>query len=247
MSRFGSRRVLFAALIATVVAGVTVAYPVISHQKNAASADKSRETAQFGPDGPAILPSKRPTAKPTAQPSKVPGTVSSKPPTAAPSKKPVPSSKPTGAPTTTEPTATTPPTKTEPSIDETAAGPAHAGSCSGVAIKPGQNAQAVVNSQPAGSTLCFASGLHRISQTIRPKANMTIASSARAVLTGSVPLTSWAKSGTRWVSRGALPAAYGKSGQCEDNKANICHLREQVYLDGTHLTRVASLVLGHRR
>jgi parallel beta-helix repeat protein len=70
---------------------------------------------------------------------------------------------------------------------------------------------------------------------------MTIASSARAVLTGSVPLASWSKSGTRWVSRGALPSAYGMSGQCEDNKANICSLREQVFVDGTHLTRVPSL------
>jgi parallel beta-helix repeat protein len=30
------------------------------------------------------------------------------------------------------------------------------------------------------------------------------------------------------------------SGQCEDNKANVCSLREQVFVDGTHLTRVAS-------
>lgn len=238
MSSIGSRRVLFAALIATALAVVT-AFPVISHYKNAASAEKSRETAQSGPSGRAVLPSKRPVAKPTTQP---PGTVSTKPPTVGPSKKPAATTeKPTSTATKSEPTATTPPVKTEPTIGETDAGPAVAGPCSGVVIKPGQNAQAVVNSQPAGSTVCFASGVHRISQTIRPKANMTIASSARAVLTGSVPLTSWAKSGTRWVTRGALPSAYGMSGQCEDNKANICHLREQVFLDGSHLTRVASL------
>ncbi|GAA3589257.1 hypothetical protein GCM10022235_70520 [Kribbella ginsengisoli] len=229
---------MFVALIAVALAVVTVAYPVISHHKNAASAEKSRETAQNGPSGSAVLPSKHPTA----QPSKAPGTVSSKPPTVAPPKKVVPSNKlpATTKPTTAEPTGT-PPSRTEPAIGETDAGPAVAGPCSGVLIKPGQNAQAVVNSQPAGSTVCFASGLHRISQTIRPKANMTIASSARAVLTGSVPLTGWAKSGTRWVNHGALPSAYGKAGQCEDNKANICSLREQVFLGGTHLTRVASL------
>ncbi|MEV6412454.1 right-handed parallel beta-helix repeat-containing protein [Kribbella sp. NPDC051718] len=220
------------------MAVVTVAYPVISHHKNAASAEKSRETAQNGPSGSAVLPSKHPTA----QPSKAPGTVSSKPPTVAPPKKVAPSNKkPATSKPTAEPSTETPPSKTEPAIGETDAGPAVAGPCSGVLIKPGQNAQAVVNSQPAGSTVCFASGLHRISQTIRPKANMTIASSARAVLTGSVPLTSWAKSGTRWVNHGALPSAYGKAGQCEDNKANICSLREQVFLGGTHLTRVASL------
>jgi parallel beta-helix repeat protein len=110
-----------------------------------------------------------------------------------------------------------------------------------VVIKPGQNAQSIVNAKPSGTTFCFAAGVHRISQTIRPKANTTLASAAHAVLTGSVPLTGWVKSGAAWVARGALPAAYGMSGQCEDNKANICHLREQVFVDGTHLTRVASL------
>jgi parallel beta-helix repeat protein len=207
---------------------------VISHYQNAASAEKSRDTAQ---NGPAVLPSKHPTAKPT----QAPGTVSSKPATVAPSKKPAPSDKPTSKATKTEPTVTTPPTTAEPVIGATDAGPAVAGPCNGVVIKPSQNAQAVINSLPAGSTVCFAAGVHRISQTIRPKANMTIASSSRAVLTGSVSLTGWAKSGARWVARGALPSAYGMSGQCEDNKANICHLREQLFVDGTHLTRVASL------
>ncbi|TCC66560.1 right-handed parallel beta-helix repeat-containing protein [Kribbella pittospori] len=69
---------------------------------------------------------------------------------------------------------------------------------------------------------------------------MTLASAARAVLTGSVPLTGWTKSGSAWVVRGALPAAYGASGQCEDNVSNICHLREQLFLDGAHLTRVGN-------
>jgi parallel beta-helix repeat protein len=123
---------------------------------------------------------------------------------------------------------------------EDSAGPAFAGPCSGVTIKPGDDAQSVVNAHPAGTTFCFASGLHRIGQTIRPKANQTIASDDRAVLTGSVPLTNWARSGAVWVTRGALPPAYGKAGQCEDNTANICSLREQLFLDGKHLTRVAS-------
>jgi hypothetical protein len=72
------------------LAAVTVAYPVFSHYKNAASAEKSRETAQNGPSGSAVLPSKHPTAKPT----QAPGTVSSNAPTVAPSKKFVPSMKP---------------------------------------------------------------------------------------------------------------------------------------------------------
>jgi parallel beta-helix repeat protein len=42
------------------------------------------------------------------------------------------------------------------------------------------------------------------------------------------------------VTTGVLPPAYALTGQCEDNKANICYLREQVFLDDLHLTRVAS-------
>jgi len=129
---------------------------------------------------------------------------------------------------------------TVPTVESDEAGPAVAGPCTGVVIKPGQDAQSIVNSKPAGTTFCFAAGLHRITDTIRPKANQVLASAQRAVLTGSIPLTGWTQSGSAWVVRGALPAAYGKSGECEDNTANICYLREQVFLDDAHLTRVAS-------
>jgi parallel beta-helix repeat protein len=224
------RKLWFAALIAVALATVTVAYPVISHQRNAASADKSRSTDQKASAGSGILPSVL-----LPKPTQPPATVSSKPPTVAPPKKPT-SSTPTA---TAKPEPTTTTGSTEPVAGAGTAGPAVAGPCTGTLIKPSQNAQAVINSHPAGSKFCFAAGLHRISETIRPKANMTLASDDRAVLTGSVPLTTWSKSGTHWVTSGALPAAYGKSGQCEDNSANICSLREQVFVDGTHLTRVA--------
>ncbi|GAA1511912.1 hypothetical protein GCM10009741_06670 [Kribbella lupini] len=164
--------------------------------------------------------------------------MTSKPPTVAPTTTPSKPADPTSKPTSPEPPE---PTKTVVVPGNSTAGPAYAGPCTGVAIKPGQNAQSVVNAHPAGTTFCFTAGLHRITSTIRPKADQTIASDDRAVLTGSVPLTSWARSGATWVTRGALPAAYGKAGQCEDNTANICSLREQVYLGGAHLTRVASL------
>ncbi|WP_370451414.1 right-handed parallel beta-helix repeat-containing protein [Kribbella sp. VKM Ac-2500] len=212
------------------VVGVTAAYPVISHLKNAASAGKSRDLEQKSAASSGI-PLTKPTTKPQAA-------VSSKPPSAGPTKKPVPS---TTAKAPKPKQTATPAGPAQPVVGESNAGPAVAGSCSGVVIRPGQDAQSVINARPAGSTFCFAAGLHRISQTIRPKADMTIASASRAVLSGSVPLTRWSKTGTRWVTRGALPAAYGKSGQCEDDRANICSLREQVFVDGTHLTRVASL------
>ncbi|GAB2659390.1 right-handed parallel beta-helix repeat-containing protein [Kribbella swartbergensis] len=224
------RKLWFAALVAAALAAVAVALPVIANQKNATDAAKSRDLGDAASSG--VLPSHRASKTPTATipPAATATTVPSKKPASPPRTKP----KPTTAPPATSTTKGT-------AVDEGDAGPAVAGPCSGVVIKPGQNAQAIVESKPAGTTFCFAAGLHHISETIRPKANTTLASAERAVLTGSVPLTGWTRSGSTWVVRGALPPAYGMSGQCEDNKANICHLREQVFIDGKHLTRVAAL------
>ncbi|MET7281219.1 right-handed parallel beta-helix repeat-containing protein [Kribbella sp. NPDC005582] len=220
----------FAAFIAAAVAVVTVALPVIAHENNATSAVKSRTNSDRSFAG-----EKLPThhaSKPAGNHRTPKGTTEAKP-----SKKPVPSPSVT-KPTVPVPTVTPP---TVPVVDQGSAGPSLAGPCHGVSITPDDDAAKIVSAAAAGTTFCFAAGVHRIGTTIRPKADQVLASADGAVLTGSVPLTGWTKDGDRWVVRGALPSAYGKSGQCEDNKANICHLREQVFVDGTHLTRVASL------
>ena len=225
------RKLWFAALIAAALAVVAVALPVIANENNATTAAKSRSADSAASR---VLPSHRVP--------KTPGAAASKPPkatrTAGPSTKPSTTRTKAKKPGTT--TTPTPPVPTVPTVDSDEAGPAVAGPCNGVVIKPSDDAQSIINAKPAGTTFCFAAGVHRIAQTLRPKADQVLASADRAVLSGSVPLTGWAKSGANWVVRGALPAAYGMSGQCEDNKANVCYLREQVFVDGTHLTRVAS-------
>ncbi|MFD7158596.1 right-handed parallel beta-helix repeat-containing protein [Kribbella sp. NPDC059898] len=123
-------------------------------------------------------------------------------------------------------------------------GPALAPACDGIPIGTTDDAAAIVDEAPAGTTFCFSAGLHRIRDTIHPKAGQVLASDDGAVLTGSVRLNRWAPTATAshaaWVTTGVLPPAYAQTGQCEDDKANICYLREQVFRDGRHLTRVAS-------
>ncbi|NUR99609.1 MAG: right-handed parallel beta-helix repeat-containing protein, partial [Kribbellaceae bacterium] len=210
-----------------------------------ANENKATTTAKFQESEQAagrVLPSHRPgkagsTPAPRGTgPTATPG----RPATGSSAAKPHPTGRPTPTSTTTPAKPVGPEVPKPPAVSSAEAGPAVAGPCSGVVIKPGQDAASIVSSEPAGTTFCFAAGVHRITSTIRPKANQVLASAKRAVLTGSVPLSGWARSGSAWVTRGALPAAYGKSGECEDNKANICYLREQLFLDGTHLTRVAS-------
>ncbi|GAA1511907.1 right-handed parallel beta-helix repeat-containing protein [Kribbella lupini] len=152
-------------------------------------------------------------------------------------------------PTITLPTITPPvitpharrPSPPPPVPDATfAVGPSQAPACTGVVVTPEQNAADVVDATPAGSTLCFAAGLHRIDRMLQPKAKQTLGSDQGAVLTGSVPLTGWTASGGDWTVKGVLPKPYAQIGQCEDNVANICHLREQVFVNGKHLKRVAT-------
>ena len=67
---------------------------------------------------------------------------------------------------------------------------------------------------PAGTTFCFTAGLHRIGDTIRPRANQVLAGDQGAVLTGSVKLNKWAASNGDWATTGVLPPAYAQTGQC---------------------------------
>jgi parallel beta-helix repeat protein len=228
----------FVALIAAALAVVTIAVPVIANENKATTTAARFQESERAASR--VLPSQRPGKSATTAPK--PGATRPKSTaTSKPSTTPRTTAHPTRKPTAPTTTPAEPELPKPPVIVSDKAGPAVAGSCSGVVIEPGQNAQSIVSSKPAGTTFCFAAGVHRISSTIRPKANQVLASAQRAVLTGSVPLTGWVRSGSAWVVRGALPAAYGKSGECEDNKANICYLREQLFLDGTHLTRVASI------
>jgi hypothetical protein len=122
-------------------------------------------------------------------------------------------------------------------------GPRGAPACAGVPIGPAQEPQSVVERYPAGTAFCFSAGIHRITRTIKPGAGSTLGSSKGAVLTGSRRLSTWAANNGDWVAKGALPASYALKGQCEDNVANICALREQIFQDGVHVRRVATRAL----
>jgi parallel beta-helix repeat protein len=101
----------------------------------------------------------------------------------------------------------------------------------------------VVERYPAGTAFCFSAGVHRITRTVKPGAGSTLGSSTGAVLTGSKRLSSWVTNNGDWIARGALPASYALTGQCEDNVAKICGLREQIFQDGAHVRRVATRAL----
>jgi len=144
-----------------------------------------------------------------------------------------------GQATTTVTVPTGPPAAAAAALGPT--GPSTAKACSGVAIAVGADPQQVIGEHPAGTTYCFAKGVHRIAKPIEPRDGDTFGGGPGVVLTGSRALTGWARDGDHWVVRGVLPAAYPLKGQCEDNRSNPCQRGEQVFVDGKHLDRVMSL------
>ena len=141
-----------------------------------------------------------------------------------------------GPATTTVTVPTGPPPAAAAALGPT--GPGTAKPCQGTAIPVGKDPQSVIDAAPESTVFCFAKGVHRISRTIKPRTGDTLGGGAGVVLTGSVRLTGWKRSGNAWVVRGALPAAYPLKGQCEDNQAKPCQRGEQVFVDRKHLTRV---------
>jgi hypothetical protein len=120
-------------------------------------------------------------------------------------------------------------------------GPSTAKPCSGTAIPVGSDPQPIIDAAPAGTTFCFTKGVHRITHAIQPRKGDTLGGVPGAVLSGAVRLTGWQRTGSAWSVQGVLPAAYPLKGQCEDNKTKPCQRGEQIFVDGTHLTRVMSL------
>jgi hypothetical protein len=149
-----------------------------------------------------------------------------------------PKSAPPGA-TTTVTVSTAPPTAAAAVLGPT--GPSTAKPCNGTNIPVGTDPQPIIDAAPAGTTFCFAKGVHRLTRPIQPRTNDTLAGNAGAVLSGSVRLTGWKRSAKAWVVHHVLPTAYPLKGQCEDDKTKPCQLGEQLFVDGKHLTRVMSL------
>lgn len=113
--------------------------------------------------------------------------------------------------------------------------------CVGTEVTPSSDVVSAVNNAPNGATICFGAGVYRLVSPVKPKTNQVLWGAPGAVLDGSVLLSGWTRSGTTWYASGYLPAAYTGVGQCEDNVNNPCLFNEQVFRNGSHLTRVTSL------
>jgi hypothetical protein len=111
--------------------------------------------------------------------------------------------------------------------------------CAGVALRPGDDLQRIIDANPPGTTYCFSPGTYRIEQPLRPKDGDALIGHRGAVVSGSKVLTGWYKSGRGWTTTGFLPAVPGDHGECVD-EVPTCAYAEDVFVDKRRLTRVSS-------
>jgi hypothetical protein len=104
--------------------------------------------------------------------------------------------------------------------------------------------QQVINGQPAGATICFESGLYRLSAALAPKQGQTLHGEAGAILSGAVVVSGFAASGSAWVANDVKFVSTGSEANaepwCEDLTTHLCSYDEWAFVDGAPLARVTT-------
>src|SRR3954466_1504526 len=76
---------------------------------------------------------------------------------------------------------------------------ARAAGCSGTPLDPSKNVAQIINGGKAGTSYCFAPGTYHLTDTIKPRADMSLIGQPGVVLTGGQVVTGWTQSGGQWV------------------------------------------------
>ena len=115
------------------------------------------------------------------------------------------------------------------------------GPIDGVRIRVSDDARAVVNAHPAGTTFIFETGIHRLTAPITPRTGDTFVGDTDAILNGSQLLTSFNREGDLWVATGQTQQGWRHPGAYCESADSRCLYPENLYLDDTPLHHVTNL------
>ena len=108
-------------------------------------------------------------------------------------------------------------------------------------VVPGDDVQARINANPAGTTFCFAAGKYRFSSALTPKSNDIFDGGGAAIFDGAKDISSLlVPSGSVWVASGQTQSLSYGGVPCESAKP-LCQQADDVFFDGGPLIRVGSV------
>jgi parallel beta-helix repeat protein len=112
-------------------------------------------------------------------------------------------------------------------------------------IYPGENIQAAVDANPAGTEFLIKAGVHRM-QSVRPKPWNRFVGEPGAIMSGARLLTEFQRDGGLWVATGQTQENTKRTGYCFDgtdgmNEASPrCNYPEDLFIDDVPLKHVAT-------
>jgi hypothetical protein len=109
--------------------------------------------------------------------------------------------------------------------------------CEGIRLKPSDDLQVQLQSQPAGETFCFSAGVYRLARPLTPKDRQRLVGEPGAVLSGARVVTEWTQTDGAWRATGYLPSHPVVHGQCVAGYRG-CGYAEAVFHDNRQLWRV---------
>lgn len=111
-----------------------------------------------------------------------------------------------------------------------------------VVINPGDDARAIVDRHPAGTTFLFRAGVHRMTSTIEPRRGDVFDGEVGAVLNGARVLSGFEREGNLWVIKGQTqqgPRTNATHGyEVCDAQHPRCEYPEELFVDGVPLLHV---------
>ena len=107
-----------------------------------------------------------------------------------------------------------------------------------VSLRPGDDIQAAVRSNPEGTAFILANGVYR-GQSIVPKDRQQFIGKGGTILNGSVIIKGWRREGAHWIADG-LPRQLRPNGHCR-GRVKVCTFREDLFVGDVIFQRVGSL------
>ena len=108
-----------------------------------------------------------------------------------------------------------------------------------VEIHPGDDVQAAIDANPAGTTFLIKAGVHRLTDFVIPKESNHFIGEPGAILNGSQLLSAFEKRENSWVATGQTMENPELRGVCADG-TDTCKYANDVYYDDLPLRRVMS-------
>lgn len=109
-----------------------------------------------------------------------------------------------------------------------------------VPVPPGADLPTLVDASLPGQSFCLDAGLHRVSRTIRPKADQSFIGAPGAVLSGAISVVGFTSTSGAFSAPAPIVEPVMR-GECRDATSGLCRIPNTVFVDDVPMVPAPSL------